>query len=148
VRLARFEQVRALSREGVSARQIAEETGVARATIYRYLTAASFPEHLPRQPERPIEPYIPYLHERWNAGVHNALTLWREIHAQGYTAGVAQVRRLVMAWRTPPPAPGIPGSPLLATSLPRRKPSPTQRAKHAGSSPSPRRRSQRAKPCT
>lgn len=105
MRLARFEQVRALSREGVSARQIAEETGVARATIYRYLSATCFPEHLPGQQERPIEPYIPYLHERWNAGEHSPLTLWREIHAQGYPAGVAQVRRLVMAWRTPPPAP-------------------------------------------
>jgi transposase len=114
VRLARFEQVRALSREGVSARQIAEETGVARATIYRYLTADRFPEHLPRQHERPIEPYIPYLQARWNAGEHRPLTLWREIYAQGYPAGVAQVRRLVMAWRTPPPAPRIAGSPLPA----------------------------------
>lgn len=33
VRLARYEQVRALSQEGIAARQIAEETGVARATI-------------------------------------------------------------------------------------------------------------------
>jgi transposase len=112
--LARFEQVRALWQEGVSARQIAEETGVARATIYRYLSAASFPEHLPRQHERPIEPYISYLQERWNAGEHSALTLWREIHAQGYPAGVAQVRRLLMAWRTPPPAPRVAGSPLPA----------------------------------
>ena len=68
VRLARFEQVRALSREGVSARQIAEETGVARATIYRYLTAAQFPEHLPRQHERPIEPYIPSLQDALECG--------------------------------------------------------------------------------
>jgi transposase len=113
-RLARYEQVRALSREGVSARQIAEETGVARATIYRYLTAARFPEHLSRQHERPIEPYISYLQERWNAGERHALTLWREIHAQGYPAGVAQVRRLVMAWRTPPPAPRVAGRPLPA----------------------------------
>jgi transposase len=112
--LARFEQVRALSREGVSARQIAEETGVARATIYRYLTADRFPEHLPRQHERPIEPFLPYLQARWNAGEHSPLALWREIHAQGYPAGVAQVRRLVMAWRTPPPAPRIAGSPLPA----------------------------------
>jgi transposase len=63
VRVARFEQVRALAREGVSARQIAEETGVARATIFRYLTAASFPEYLPRQHERPLEPSIPYLQD-------------------------------------------------------------------------------------
>ena len=115
--MARFEQVRALWQEGVSARQIAEETGVARATIYRYLTATTFPEHLPRQHERPIAPYIPYLQERWNAGEHNALTLWREIHAQGYPAGVAQVRRLVMAWRTPPASAAafrIPAAPLPA----------------------------------
>jgi hypothetical protein len=118
-----------------------QETGVARATSYRYLSAASFPERLPRQHERPIEPSIPYLHERWNAGQHNALTLWREIRAQGYPAGVAQVRRLVMAWRAPRPAPGSPGT----RSLPRRKRSPTQYAKRAGSSPSPRPTSQRVK---
>lgn len=118
MRLARFERVRALSREGVSARQIAEETGVARATISRYLTAANFPEHLPRPHERPIEPSIPSRQERWNAGEHSPrtrwLTRWREIHAQGYPAGGAQVRRLVRAWRTPPPAPRIAGSPLPA----------------------------------
>jgi transposase len=114
VRLARYEHVVALSREGVSAHQIAEEVGVARATIYRYLSAARFPEHISPQRPRQIDPYLPYLQERWNAGEHNALTLWREIHVQGYPAGVAQVRRLLTAWRTPPPAPGVPGSPLPA----------------------------------
>jgi transposase len=104
----------ALAQEGVSARQIAEEVGVAPATVYRYLAANQFPEHFFSQRPRPIDPYIPYLQERWNAGEHNALTLWRAIHAQGYSAGVAQVRRLVTAWRTPPPAPGIPGKPLPA----------------------------------
>jgi transposase len=78
-----------------------------------------------QRPTAHIDPYIPYLQERWNAGGHNALTLWRPsgdplatlwraIHAQGYPAGVAQVRRLVTAWRTPPSAPGIPGRPLSA----------------------------------
>jgi transposase len=106
-----------LSQEGVSARQIAQEVGVAPATVYRYLAARSFPEHFfsPRpRPTDPIDPYIPYLQERWNAGEHNAVTLWRAIHAQGYPAGVAQVRRLITAWRTPPLAPGVPGRPLLA----------------------------------
>jgi transposase len=114
VRLARYERMVALAQEGVSARQIAEEVGVAPATVYRYLAANQFPEHFFSQRPRPIDPYIPYLQERWNAGEHNALTLWRAIHAQGYSAGVAQVRRLVTAWRTPPPAPGIPGKPLPA----------------------------------
>ncbi len=60
-------------------------------------------------------PDIPYLQERWNAGEQNARTLWREIHAHGYPAGVGQVRRLVIAWRKPPPAPGVAGQPLPAT---------------------------------
>jgi transposase len=67
----------------------------------------------PLRPRR-IDPYIPYLQDRWNAGEHNARTLWREIHAQGYPASEAQVRRLVIAWRTPPLAPGASGKPLPA----------------------------------
>jgi transposase len=114
VRLARYEQVVALAREGVSAHQIAAEVGVARATIHRYLCAARFPERLPPQRPRQIDPYLPYLQDRWNAGEHKALTLWRAIHALGYPAGVAPVRRLVTAWRAPPPAPGVPGVPLPA----------------------------------
>lgn len=120
MRVARYERMVALAQEGVSARQIAQEVGVAPATVYRYLAASSFPEHFFSQRPRPtdtIDPYIPFLQERWNAGEHherNALTLWRAIHAQGYPAGVAQVRRLVMGWRTPPPAPGVPGRPLPA----------------------------------
>jgi transposase len=84
VRVARYERMVALAQEGVSARQIAQEVGVAPATVYRYLAASSFPEHFfPQRPRPtdPIDPYIPYLQERWNAGEHNALTLWRAIHA-------------------------------------------------------------------
>jgi transposase len=114
VRVARYERMVALAQEGISARQIAQEVGVAPATVYRYLAASSFPEHFFSQCPRHIDPYIPFLQERWNAGEHNALTLWRAIHAQGYPAGVAQVRRLVMGWRTPPLAPGVPGRPLPA----------------------------------
>ena len=114
VRVARYEQVVALAREGVSAHQIAAEIGVARATVYRYLCAARFPERLPPQRPRQLDPYVPFLHDRWNAGEHNALTLWRAIRAQGYPAGVAPVRRLVTAWRSPALAPGVPGAPLPA----------------------------------
>jgi transposase len=113
-RLARYEQVVALAQEGLSAHQIAQDVGVARATVYRYLAAACFPERIPAQHPRQIDPYVAYLQERWNAGEHNAQTLWRDIHAQGYPGNVAPVRRLVMAWRTPPPQPGVAGQPLPA----------------------------------
>ena len=114
VRTARYEKVVALYQEGLSAHQIAAEVGVARATVHRYVRAACFPERMPPLRPRQIDRYIPYLQQRWNAGEHNARTLWREIHAQGYCANEAQVRRLVYAWRTPPEALGVPGQPLPA----------------------------------
>jgi transposase len=113
-RKARYEQVVALHQEGLSVHQIAPEVGLARATVHRYIRAACFPERMPPLRPRQIDPYLPHLQARWNAGEHNARTLWREIHAQGYPAGVSQVRRLVNAWRTPPPAPGVPGQPRPA----------------------------------
>jgi transposase len=113
-RKGRYDQVVALYHEGLSAHQISQEVGLARATVYRYICAACFPERMPPLRPRQIDPYIPYLQERWNAGEHNARTLWREIHAQGYSANEAQVRRLVTAWRTPAPVPGVPGKPLPA----------------------------------
>ena len=113
-RKARYEQVVTLYQEGLSVHQIAAEVGLARATIHRYIRAACFPERMPPLRPRQIDPYIPYLEERWNAGEHNARTLWREIHAQGYPANIGQVRRLVKAWRTPAPAPGVAGQPRPA----------------------------------
>lgn len=114
-RKARYEQVVALRQEGLSVHQIAPEVGLARATVHRSIRAACFPERMPPLRPRQIDPYLPHLQERWNAGEHNARPLWREIHAHGYAAGVSQVRRLVNAWRTPSPAPGVPGQPRSAT---------------------------------
>lgn len=114
-RKVRYEQVVALHQEGLSVHQIAPEVGLSRATVHRYIRAACFPERMPPLRPRQIDPYLPHLQARWNAGEHNARTLWREIHAQGYPAGVSQVRRLVNAWRARPPAPGVAGQPLLAT---------------------------------
>ncbi len=70
--------------------------------MLKYLRAACFPEMASRPRPRQIDPYLPYLQERWNAGEHNARALWREIRTQGYSAGDEQVRRVVNAWRTNP----------------------------------------------
>jgi transposase len=113
-RKARYEHAVALHQEGLSVHQIAAEVGLARATIHRYIRAACYPERMPPLRPRQIDPYIPYLQDRWNAGEHNPRTLWREIRAQDYPANIGQVRRLVKAWRTPAPAPGVAGQPLPA----------------------------------
>ncbi|HEX4841369.1 MAG TPA: ISL3 family transposase [bacterium] len=117
-RSARYElyvRVVALHQQGVSSVQIAKQLGLARGTVLRYLRAASFPELAARPRPRQIDPYLPYLRERWNAGEHNARALWREIRAQGYGAGDEQVRRVVNAWRTDPHSHG--NQPTVAAGL-------------------------------
>jgi transposase len=87
---------------GVSSVQIAKPVGLARGTVLKELRAACFPEMAARPRQRQIDPYVPYLRERWHAGEHNARGRWRAIRAQGYSAGEDQVRRVVTAWRADP----------------------------------------------
>jgi transposase len=114
-RRERYEQVVALAEQGISARQIAFQLGMARGTVLKYLRAHGFPERAARPRPRLIDPYEPYLQDRWNAGEHNARVLWREIRQQGFMASDVHVRRLVTAWRAPAPARGTAGSPQVAT---------------------------------
>lgn len=105
-RLAIFEQVKRLHQQGVAAVQISRQLELARGTVLKFIRAASFPEMAGRPRPRQIDSYLDYLQERWNAGEHNAQALWREIRAQGYSAGDEQVRRVVNLWRADPHHPG------------------------------------------
>jgi transposase len=108
-RLARYDAVLALHRQGVPLRAIARHLGLGRPTVRRFVQADGFPERAERV-TRPtsLTPYEPYLRERWTAGCQNARQLYDEIHAQGYRGSVSLVRHVVAAWR---PAPGRPGRP-------------------------------------
>ncbi len=111
-----YQQVVALAQQGISAHQIARHLRIARATVAKFLQAAAFPDlglALQSRPRR-IDPYLPYLRERWNAGEHNVRQLWREIRAQGYPCSDIGVRRIVSPWREPAPQPGVAGIPLPA----------------------------------
>jgi len=74
----------------------------------------AFPEMASRPRPRQIDPYLPYLRERWNAGEHHARTLWKEIRAQGFPASDIPVRRILSAWRAQADQPGSPGIPIPA----------------------------------
>jgi transposase len=109
-----FQQVVALAQQGVSAHQIARHLQIARATVAKFLQVAAFPDLALHPRPRRIDPYLPYLRERWNAGQHNVRQLWREIWAQGYPCSDIGVRRIVSTWREPAPQPGVAGTPLPA----------------------------------
>lgn len=106
-RLARYDAVVALQRQGHSHSAISRQTGLGRRTVRSYLRAGVFPE-LAVPPTRPtmLTPYEPYLRMRWTEGCHNAHELWQEIRSQGFVGQPAIVRQYVARWR---PQPGRPG---------------------------------------
>jgi transposase len=57
-----------------------------RNTVRKFVRAASFPERAPRVVRQPsvLDPHIPYLIERWNAGCRTGTVLWQEIRERGY----------------------------------------------------------------
>jgi transposase len=64
---------------------LAQETGVSKRTIRRWLKTTAFPERQPRAKQSSqLDPYKAYLLERWQAGCWNGTHLYREIRAQGY----------------------------------------------------------------
>jgi transposase len=86
-RCDRYERARELHAQGWPIRAIGRELGLNRNTVRSYIHAPSFPERQPRVLRQPgvLDPYIPYLIERWNAGCRNGTALWKEIIERGYT---------------------------------------------------------------
>jgi transposase len=94
-RLSRYDDVMRLHAQGVSVRQIAQQMGMGRQTVRRYLNHGAFPEIVQRRKMPSIlDRWEPYLLERWQAGCHNALRFYREIHEQGYAGS----RSLLSRW--------------------------------------------------
>jgi transposase len=84
-RQARYQQVMALRKLGFSQTAIADRIGIGHATVSRWLECGMFPEQQPRPRKTALEPHLPFLYERWEAGCHNIAQLYRELVARGYT---------------------------------------------------------------
>jgi transposase len=105
-RLARYEQVRALHRQGVPLRAIARQLGLARGTVNRYAACEAFPEIARHKPQpTSLDPFKPYLHRRWSEGCHHASQLYREIQAQGFSGTSSWLARYLTGLRRAPPVP-------------------------------------------
>ena len=99
-RHARYEQIHTLVAQGVSLRTIATELRLSCTTVRKYACAAATPMPQPRAKRSSLlDPYKPYLLERWNAGCHVGTELWREIAAQGYRGGRSIALEFVAAIR-------------------------------------------------
>jgi transposase len=92
----RYEAIHALAAQGLSGLAIARTLGIHRHTVERNLRLPTCPERA-RHPRKPnsLDPFEPYLRERWAQGYHNALGLWREIQGRGFTGTSRTVSRFV-----------------------------------------------------
>ena len=118
-RFARYEHIVALSCQGLSERTIARQLHVSRQLVHRFVTAGSFPERAASsRRQSKLDPYLPYLRQRWEQGFHNGLQLAREIQAQGFRGSASLVGQHLSNWRV-----GLP-EPLKRVRVKKRRPVP------------------------
>jgi transposase len=82
------EEIIELKRQGLSVSAISELTGSDRKTIRKYLRRPATPVYGPRLP-RPskLDGFKPFLQERVQAGIWNAVVLLRELRERSYSGG-------------------------------------------------------------
>jgi len=98
-RVACYEQVRALHRQGLSRRQIAEQLRIDRSTVKRFVNADIFPERAGRRVRRSTDRFVEHLKSRWADGCRNAAKLFEELQARGFNGSYYAVRRQLARWR-------------------------------------------------
>ena len=99
-RIARYEEVRRLHRQGWSGHAIARTLHLSRTTVQSYLTSDTAPILRPRgRKYSKLDPYKEYLARRWQEGCHNAQVLFDEVRRRGYTGGHSILREYVAAFR-------------------------------------------------
>ena len=131
-RQALHTQVWALHHQGWTAPAIAQHVGLSLRTVQRDLRSATFAGRKRRSDcgDSGLNPYKPYLLERWNAGCYTAMRLFRALRQRGYAGGygvvAAYARRLRQAQGLPPghrrprqPLPAV-AEPLCQPLTPRR----------------------------
>src|SRR5205814_10668599 len=96
-RQALHTQLWALHHQGWTAPAIAQHVGLSLRTVQRGLRSATFAGRKRRSDrgDSVLNPYKPYLLERWNAGCYTAMRLFRDLHERGYAGA--------MGWSRPMP---------------------------------------------
>ncbi|WP_337918555.1 ISL3 family transposase [Actinopolymorpha pittospori] len=110
----RYAAVCDLLAKGESLAGIGRTLGLDRKTVQRFARATSLDELLVKATARAskLDPFKPYLHQRWNQGCTDIPTLHAELQAQGWSGSVQAVRRYFRPFRhlalAPPTTPAIP----------------------------------------
>jgi len=93
-RLARYEHMTALFKQGMKSAEIAAQIGMPERTVRHWLSRGDIPYSRPRRPRpRLIDPYKTYLLSRWHQGCHNGTQLESELRAKGYKGSQRAIYR-------------------------------------------------------
>ncbi len=95
IRLEQWMDIKHLQRQGLSQREIARQTGLSRSTVAKILNQPA-----PRPFQKPVrksslDPYKPYLTQRWQQYRLSGVRLLEEIKAQGYGGSLDVVQRFL-----------------------------------------------------
>jgi transposase len=102
-RLARYERVMALRREGWSITAIGAAVGLSRPTVRKYVTADGFPEWpRGRGKLRAGTAQVAYIQQRWAEGCRDGKLIWEELRARGFSGSVRMVQKFIAPWRVEP----------------------------------------------
>jgi transposase len=110
----RHAAVHELLAAGHSLGAISGTLGLDRHTVRRFARQPDVTKLLVKATSRDskLDPFKPWINQRWNAGLTDAAALHAELQAQGWTGSVQAVRRYVRPFRqlaaAPPPAPAVP----------------------------------------
>lgn len=105
-------EIHVLNAQGHSIRAIAEQLGVSRNTVRKYLRDQAaepiYPQRVPRPTK--LDPFKGYLDERVAAAKPHwipASVLFREIQAMGYSGGVSRLKEYLIQFKQPHPDPVV-----------------------------------------
>ena len=127
-RLGQYEQACTLRQQGLTRAKIARQVGVSPRTLSRWYAAEAFPERKRRtRATSCLEPYLPLLHQQWDAGCRNATHMWRTLRTEGFPGSYAVVYQYVTALRRGQPVRASDPARLAASSRTPRPPSLTAR---------------------
>jgi transposase len=95
IRLEQWMDIKHLQRQGLSQREIARQTGLSRNTVAKLLNQTA-----PKPFQKPVrksclDPYKPYLIQRWQQYRLSGVRLLEEIKAQGYGGSLDVVQRFL-----------------------------------------------------
>src|SRR5262245_15057558 len=110
----RWARVRELRAAGRPVGAVGQDSGLTPRTVRRLLRRPTPPpqeyvQH--RRVPKPLEPFVPYLQQRWLEGCRTGRVLTEELRARGYQGSGTGVRSLIARWRPPKPPPTPPRPP-------------------------------------